>query len=108
MARWLETAPSVLLLDEPTQGVDVGARRDIFQRIVAAAQAGATVLYTTSETQDLAELCHRVLVFRDGLVTRRADRGRRHRGRHQPDVLGRLGPGDRADGSGGARHHDAS
>ena len=69
MARWLETAPSVLLLDEPTQGVDVGARRDIFQRIVAAAQAGTTVLYTTSETQDLAELCHRVLVFRDGLVT---------------------------------------
>ncbi len=68
MARWLETAPSVLLLDEPTQGVDVGARRDIFQRIVAAAQAGTTVLYTTSETKDLAELCHRVLVFRDGLV----------------------------------------
>jgi ribose transport system ATP-binding protein len=68
MARWLETAPSVLLLDEPTQGVDVGARRDIFQRIVAAAQAGTTVLYTTSETQDLAELCHRVLVFRDGQV----------------------------------------
>jgi ribose transport system ATP-binding protein len=69
MARWLETAPTVLLLDEPTQGVDVGARRDIFQRIVAAAQAGTTVLYTTSETQDLAELCHRVLVFRDGAVT---------------------------------------
>jgi ribose transport system ATP-binding protein len=68
MARWLETAPTVLLLDEPTQGVDVGARRDIFQRIVAAAQAGTTVLYTTSETQDLAELCHRVLVFRDGAV----------------------------------------
>jgi ribose transport system ATP-binding protein len=68
MARWLETEPSVLLLDEPTQGVDVGARRDIFQRIVAAAEAGTTVLYTTSETQDLAELCHRVLVFRDGLV----------------------------------------
>jgi ribose transport system ATP-binding protein len=69
IARWLETAPSVLLLDEPTQGVDVGARRDIFQRIVAAAQAGTTVLYTTSETQDLAELCHRVLVFRDGTVS---------------------------------------
>ena len=69
MARWLETKPTVLLLDEPTQGVDVGARRDIFQRIVAAAQAGTTVLYTTSETQDLAELCHRVLVFRDGVVT---------------------------------------
>lgn len=69
MARWLETAPTVLLLDEPTQGVDVGARRDIFQRIVTAAEGGTTVLYTTSETQDLAELCHRVLVFRDGAVS---------------------------------------
>jgi ribose transport system ATP-binding protein len=68
IARWLETAPVVLLLDEPTQGVDVGARRDIFARIVDAARAGTTVLYATSETQDLAELCHRVLVFRDGLV----------------------------------------
>jgi hypothetical protein len=64
----INPTPSVLLLDEPTQGVDVGARRDIFNRIVTAAQAGTTVLYTTSETQDLAELCHRVLVFRDGVV----------------------------------------
>ncbi|HVB04802.1 MAG TPA: sugar ABC transporter ATP-binding protein [Acidimicrobiales bacterium] len=68
VARWLETAPAILLLDEPTQGVDVGARRDIFSRIVEAAQSGVTVLYSTSETQDLAELCHRVLVFRDGVV----------------------------------------
>jgi ribose transport system ATP-binding protein len=68
VARWLETSPAVLLLDEPTQGVDVGARRDIFTRIVDAAKDGVTVLYSTSETQDLAELCHRVLVFRDGVV----------------------------------------
>jgi ribose transport system ATP-binding protein len=68
VARWLETSPTVLLLDEPTQGVDVGARRDIFARIVDAAKSGVTVLYATSETQDLAELCHRVLIFRDGVV----------------------------------------
>jgi ribose transport system ATP-binding protein len=68
VARWLETSPAVLLLDEPTQGVDVGARRDIFTRIVDAAKDGVTVLYSTTETQDLAELCHRVLVFRDGVV----------------------------------------
>jgi ribose transport system ATP-binding protein len=68
VARWLETNPEVLLLDEPTQGVDIGARRDIFARIVDAAKAGVTVLYSSTETQDLAELCHRVLVFRDGVV----------------------------------------
>ncbi|HTW98272.1 MAG TPA: sugar ABC transporter ATP-binding protein [Acidimicrobiales bacterium] len=68
VARWLETNPSVLLLDEPTQGVDIGARRDIFSRIVEAARGGVTVLYSSSEVQDLAELCHTVLVFRDGVV----------------------------------------
>lgn len=69
VARWLETKPTVLLLDEPTQGVDIGARRDIFARIVDAAKRGVTVLYSSTETQDLAEICHRVLVFRDGAVT---------------------------------------
>ena len=68
LARWLETKPKTLLLDEPTQGVDVGARREIFSRIVAAAQQGVTILYATTEAQDLAELCHRVLVFRDGRI----------------------------------------
>ena len=69
VARWLETNPEVLLLDEPTQDVDIGARRDIFPRIVDAAKSGVTVLYSSTETQDLAELCHCVLVFRDGVVT---------------------------------------
>ncbi|MBO0728386.1 MAG: sugar ABC transporter ATP-binding protein [Acidimicrobiaceae bacterium] len=68
VARWLETRPTVLLLDEPAQGVDIGSRRDIFARIVDAAKRGITVLYSSSEVQDLAELCHRVLVFRDGAV----------------------------------------
>jgi len=68
MARWLETKPQLLLLDEPTQGVDVGVRREIFRRLVEAARAGTTIFYATTETQDLAELCHRVLVFRDGNV----------------------------------------
>jgi ribose transport system ATP-binding protein len=68
VARWLQTRPRILLLDEPTQGVDVGARRDIFSRIVAAARDGVTVLYSTTEAQDLAELCHRVLVFRNGSI----------------------------------------
>jgi ribose transport system ATP-binding protein len=68
VGRWLRTDPVILLLDEPTQGVDVGARRDIFTRIVDAASSGVTVIYSTTESQDLAELCHRVLVFRNGQV----------------------------------------
>lgn len=75
LGRWLRTTPKVLLLDEPTQGVDIGARRDLFARIVQAAEEGATVIYVSTETQDLAELCHRVLVFRDGTVARALERG---------------------------------
>jgi ribose transport system ATP-binding protein len=58
----------VLLLHEPTQGVDVGARIQIFQRIHDAAQDGKAVLIASSEYDDLAHLCDRVYVFRDARI----------------------------------------
>lgn len=66
LAKWFETNPKVLLLHEPTQGVDVGARAQIFRRIRNAAAAGAAVLFATSEYEDLPFLCDRVIVFRGG------------------------------------------
>jgi ribose transport system ATP-binding protein len=66
IAKWFETAPKVLLLHEPTQGVDVGARAAIFKRIRDAAAGGAAVLLASSEYQDLPHLCDRVIVFRAG------------------------------------------
>lgn len=69
VGHWLETRPRALLLDEPVQGVDIGARRDIFARIVESAKNGMTIIYASSEASDLAELCHRVLVFRNGQVS---------------------------------------
>jgi ribose transport system ATP-binding protein len=68
VAKWFETKPQVLLLHEPTQGVDVGARVQIFERIRDAAQQGVVVLFASAEWEDLAHLCDRVLVFRDGRV----------------------------------------
>ena len=68
IAKWFETAPQALLLHEPTQGVDVGARAQIFERIRDAAQRGMVVLYASAEWEDLAHLCDRVLIFRDGRV----------------------------------------
>jgi ribose transport system ATP-binding protein len=68
LAKWFETQPRVLLLHEPTQGVDVGARAQIFRRIRDAAAAGAAILLATSEYEDLPFLCDRVLVFRGGRV----------------------------------------
>jgi ribose transport system ATP-binding protein len=68
VAKWFERRPRVLLLHEPTQGVDVGARAQIFERIRDAAENGVVVLYASAEWDDLAHLCDRVMIFRDGRV----------------------------------------
>ncbi|MBF4769759.1 hypothetical protein ISU10_18470 [Nocardioides agariphilus] len=56
--------PRVLLLDEPTQGIDAGAKFDILQMICEAARGGAAVLVASGDYEQLAHLCHRVLVLR--------------------------------------------
>ena len=68
LAKWLQMEPSLLLLHEPTQGVDVGSKADIFVRITEAAEAGTAVLIASAEHEDLANLCTRVLVFDNGRV----------------------------------------
>ena len=68
LAKWLRTKPRVLLLDEPTQGVDVGAKASIYELIAAAAKAGTGVLICSSDTKELVSLCDRVLVFEGGRI----------------------------------------
>ncbi len=68
LAKWLRTEPRVLLLDEPTQGVDVGAKATIYELILAAAKAGTGVLICSSDTEELVLLCDRVLVLEGGRV----------------------------------------
>jgi ABC-type sugar transport system ATPase subunit len=68
LAKWLRNEPRVLLLDEPTHGVDVGAKVGILEQIGAAAARGAGVLICSSDTKELASVCDRVLVLRDGFV----------------------------------------
>ena len=68
LAKWLRNRPSVLLLDEPTQGVDVGAKAAIYNLIQDAAGRGAAVVIASSDTGELASVCDRVLVLRGGAV----------------------------------------
>jgi ribose transport system ATP-binding protein len=68
LAKWLQMKPSLLLLHEPTQGVDVGARQQIFALIQEAARSGTSVLCASSDYEQLAIICDRVLVLRRGRV----------------------------------------
>jgi ribose transport system ATP-binding protein len=68
VGKWFATEPTIFILHEPTQGVDVGARKQIFEKISEAAQGGTAFLLASAEYEDLAHLCDRVLVVRDGRV----------------------------------------
>jgi ribose transport system ATP-binding protein len=69
MAKWLQTRPSVLLIHEPTQGVDIGAREEIFAVLRSAAAEGTTILCASSDHEQLALLCDRVLIFARGRIS---------------------------------------
>ena len=88
LARWLVHGTKVLLLDEPTRGVDVGARTEIYALIRRLADAGTAIVVVSSEIEEVLGLADRVLVIADGRVLRpprhrdrRARRARPHHGR---------------------------
>ena len=68
LAKWMQTEPSLLLLHEPTQGVDVGARSQIYTMIREAAATGMSVICASSDYEQLATICDRVYVFGRGAV----------------------------------------
>jgi ribose transport system ATP-binding protein len=69
LARWLEINPKVLLLDEPTRGVDVGAKAEIYALIQRLVGKGMAVLFISSELPEIVGVCDRVLVMREGEIS---------------------------------------
>lgn len=69
LSRWIQRKPKLLLLDEPTQGVDVMSRADIYEIVRKTAEQGAAVLVASSDTAELHALCDRVLVVKDGQIS---------------------------------------
>ena len=68
LARWLESDSGILILEEPTAGVDVGARSDVYSTIAKAVATGSAVLLVSSDFEEVARLAHRALVFNRGRV----------------------------------------
>lgn len=68
VAKWLMNQPQLLVLHEPTQGVDVGARVDVLSIILEVARAGAAVVVSSGDPDDLVAICDRVLILRHGTV----------------------------------------
>jgi ribose transport system ATP-binding protein len=66
LARVLHPQPRVVVLDEPTRGVDIGAKRDIYQLIRRLTDEGKAVVVISSELMELIGICHRVAVMRTG------------------------------------------
>ncbi len=73
LGRWLLTEPTVLLLDEPTRGIDVGAKYEIYQLILGLAREGKTVIMVSSEMPELLGVCDRILVMSGGRLSGELD-----------------------------------
>jgi len=65
LARWLATAPKLLLLDEPTRGIDVGAKAEIQKLVADLAAQGMAVVFISAELDEVLRLSHRIAVLRD-------------------------------------------
>ena len=65
LGKWLALKPRILILDEPTRGVDVGAKAEIYREMVALAESGITILLVSSEMEELLGLADRVLVLHE-------------------------------------------
>jgi inositol transport system ATP-binding protein len=74
LGRWLLTGPRILILDEPTRGVDVGAKAEIHQLIARLVVQGAAVLMISSEMPEILGMSHRIMVMHEGRVTGILDR----------------------------------
>ena len=94
LAKWLRTKPKVLLLDEPTQGVDVHAKATIHALAREASANGSAVVIASSDDIELCDTCDRVLVMRDGRIA-----GEVRGDRRTPEEIGRLQLGTAPAGS---------
>jgi len=93
LAKWLETEPKVLLLDEPTRGIDVGAKQEIYNLMQDWKERGLAILLITSELPELLGLCDRIMVMHGGVITAELDRSEATQERVLEAAMGRAETG---------------
>jgi len=69
LGKWLAMNPRILLLDEPTRGIDVGAKREIYQLMEALAESGVAIIFVSSEMEEVLHLPDRALILHDGKLS---------------------------------------
>ncbi|MEW9700200.1 sugar ABC transporter ATP-binding protein [Paenibacillus sp. SI8] len=69
VGNWLNTKPSIMFFDEPTRGIDVNAKQQIFQIIWEQSRKGISSIMVSSELEELLEVCHRILILKDGKIS---------------------------------------
>lgn len=69
MAKWLATKPKLLLLDEPTRGIDIHAKSEIYKLILSLADAGLGIVIVSSELPEILAVSDRILVMAEGVIT---------------------------------------
>ena len=70
IGKWLMVSPRILLLDDPTRGIDVGTKQEIYQLLRELARGGAAILFYTTDLDELVGCCDRVLVMVEGAIRR--------------------------------------
>ena len=68
LGNWLNTSPKIMLYDEPSRGIDVSAKQQIFEIMWAQARKGVATVFVSTELEELLEVCHRILIMRHGKI----------------------------------------
>ena len=68
LGNWLNTSPKIMLYDEPSRGIDVSAKQQIFEIMWAQARKGISTVFVSTELEELLEVCHRILIMRHGRI----------------------------------------
>ena len=102
MAKWLQTHPAVLLLHEPTQGVDIGARQQIMEVIRQTAAQGGAIVCASTDFEQLEAICDRVLIFGKGRIVRELTGGDITKDRLTEQCFNSISLGDSVVLTGGA------